>query len=129
VALGVAEPDWLQWLLFSVLSVVTLAFLRRPIMMKLAPAGSDRVDTLVGETATAAEDISLGSGSARRHLIVPSGFTATTSPAAVVMYTVPSGPITGDEYPASPTSTDHFGTRGTAAVEGTAIHPWLGPSA
>jgi len=60
VALGVAEPDWLQWLLFSVLSVVTLAFLRRPIMMKLAPAGSDRVDTLVGETATTAEDIPSG---------------------------------------------------------------------
>jgi membrane protein implicated in regulation of membrane protease activity len=60
VALGVAQPDWLQWLLFSLLSVVTLAFLRRPIMMKLTPAGSDRVDSLVGETATAAEDIPSG---------------------------------------------------------------------
>jgi inner membrane protein len=60
VAIGLAEADWLQWLLFSILSVVTLAFLRRPIMMRLAPAGSDRVDSLVGETATASEDIPSG---------------------------------------------------------------------
>lgn len=60
VAIGLAEADWLQWLLFSVLSVITLAFLRRPIMMRLAPPGGDRVDGLVGETATASEDIPTG---------------------------------------------------------------------
>ena len=60
VAIGLAEAAWLQWLLFSVLSVVSLAFLRRPIMTRFAPAGGDRVDSLVGETATATEDIPSG---------------------------------------------------------------------
>ena len=60
VAIGLAEPDWLQWLLFSLLSVGTLAFLRRPIMLKLSPAGGHQVDTLVGETAIVVEDIPSG---------------------------------------------------------------------
>jgi membrane protein implicated in regulation of membrane protease activity len=59
-ALGLVEADWLQWLLFSVLSIVTLVLLRRPIMMRLAPTGTDRVDNLVGETAIATEDIPSG---------------------------------------------------------------------
>ena len=59
-AVGVAQADWLQWLLFSVLSVLTLLFLRRPIMTKLAPPGGDRVDNLVGETAIVAEEIPPG---------------------------------------------------------------------
>jgi membrane protein implicated in regulation of membrane protease activity len=59
-ALGLVEADWLQWLLFSVLSIVTLVLLRGPIMMRLAPAGADRVDNLVGETAIATEDIPSG---------------------------------------------------------------------
>jgi inner membrane protein len=60
-AIDVAQADWLQWLLFSVLSVLAVVFLRRPIMLKLAPSVSDRVDSLVGETAIAAEDIPAGS--------------------------------------------------------------------
>ena len=59
-AVGLVDADWLQWLLFSVLSIVTLALFRRPIMMRLAPAGSDRVDNLIGETAIASEDIPSG---------------------------------------------------------------------
>jgi membrane protein implicated in regulation of membrane protease activity len=59
-ALGLVEKDWLQWLLFSVLSIGTLVLLRRPIMTRLAPAGTDRVDNLVGETAIATEDIPSG---------------------------------------------------------------------
>ena len=59
-AVGLVGVDWLQWLLFSVLSVVTLGLFRRPIMMRLAPASTDRVDNLVGETAIAAEDIPSG---------------------------------------------------------------------
>jgi len=57
---GLVDADWLQWLLFSVLSIVTLVLFRRPIMLRLAPAGTDRVDNLVGETAIAAEDIPSG---------------------------------------------------------------------
>jgi membrane protein implicated in regulation of membrane protease activity len=59
-AVGLVEADWLQWLLFSVLSIATLALFRRPIMMRLATAGTDRVDNLVGETAIATEDIPSG---------------------------------------------------------------------
>jgi membrane protein implicated in regulation of membrane protease activity len=60
VALGVVDADWLEWLLFSVLSVATLALFRRPIMMRLAPAASDRVDSLIGEIAITREDIPSG---------------------------------------------------------------------
>jgi inner membrane protein len=59
-AIGLVEADWLQWLLFSVLSIVTLVLFRRPIMMRLASTGSDRVDNLIGETAIATEDIPSG---------------------------------------------------------------------
>jgi hypothetical protein len=59
-AVGVVEADWLQWLLFSVLSIVTLALFRRPIMARLATSGTDRVDNLIGETAIATEDIPSG---------------------------------------------------------------------
>lgn len=59
-AIGLVEADWLQWLLFSVLSIVTLVLFRRPIVMRLASTGSDRVDNLIGETAIATEDIPSG---------------------------------------------------------------------
>jgi membrane protein implicated in regulation of membrane protease activity len=59
-AIGLVEADWLQWLLFSVLSIVTLVLFRRPILMRLASTGSDRVDNLIGETAIATEDIPSG---------------------------------------------------------------------
>jgi membrane protein implicated in regulation of membrane protease activity len=58
-AVGLVEADWLQWLLFSVLSI-TLAWFRRPIMARLAASGTDRVDNLIGETAIATEDIPTG---------------------------------------------------------------------
>jgi inner membrane protein len=57
VAIGAADADWLQWLLFSVVSVAALAIFRRPIQRRLAPAASAAVDNLVGETAIVAEDI------------------------------------------------------------------------
>ena len=59
-AVGLVEVDWLQWLLFSVLSIVTLALFRRPIMARLTTSGTDRVDNLIGETAIASEDIPSG---------------------------------------------------------------------
>ncbi len=59
-ALGLVEADWLQWLLFSLLSIAALLVFRRPIMARLAPAGTSRVENLVGETAIAAEDIPSG---------------------------------------------------------------------
>jgi membrane protein implicated in regulation of membrane protease activity len=51
-------PDWMQWLLFSILSIVALALFRRPLLRKLRLATqSKEVDSLVGETAAVLEDI------------------------------------------------------------------------
>jgi inner membrane protein len=61
VALGWAGPAWMQWLLFSVLSVALLALLRKPLQARL---GLDRrarpVDSIAGESALALEDIQVG---------------------------------------------------------------------
>jgi membrane protein implicated in regulation of membrane protease activity len=60
-ASGVAEPNWLQWLLFSVLSVASLLLFRNPLMRKLnLGAGAADIDTLAGETGTALDDMSAG---------------------------------------------------------------------
>ncbi len=57
-ALDLAGPAWLQLLLFSVLSIGSLALFRSPLMrwMQLDGPGRD-VDSLVGETATPLEEI------------------------------------------------------------------------
>ncbi len=66
-AFGVAGPPWMHWLLFSVFSVVSLAFLRKPLIERFSVKGqgpdSAAVDTdsIIGEIAVAAEDISSGS--------------------------------------------------------------------
>jgi len=50
---------WVQWLLFSVFAVVSLVFFRKPLMERFHLTGrhGKKVDSLVGETATAMEDI------------------------------------------------------------------------
>lgn len=55
---GAAGPVWFQLLLFSLLSVLSLQFFRSPLMrwMKLDREGVD-VDSLIGETAIATEDM------------------------------------------------------------------------
>jgi len=55
-------PAWVPWLLFSVFSAVSLAFFRKPLMekFKLSGKSSHKVDSLVGETALALEDIAAG---------------------------------------------------------------------
>jgi membrane protein implicated in regulation of membrane protease activity len=59
--LGLAEPVWVQWLLFSVLSVASLVFFRNPLMKKMnLGAGAADIDTLAGETATALDDMGAG---------------------------------------------------------------------
>ena len=59
--LDLAGPMWFQFLLFSVISVVSLLLFRSPLirLMKLDGSGSD-VDTMVGETAVPLEDIAPG---------------------------------------------------------------------
>jgi membrane protein implicated in regulation of membrane protease activity len=55
---GVAGPAWLQLLLFSGVSIVSLMFFRKPLLRWLNLEGPGRsVDSLVGETAVALEDI------------------------------------------------------------------------
>src|SRR6187549_1678666 len=50
--IGAAGPVWVQLLLFSIISVISLLFFRSPMLrwMKL-DKGGDNVDSLVGETA------------------------------------------------------------------------------
>jgi membrane protein implicated in regulation of membrane protease activity len=56
-----AGPIWLQLVLFSAISVVSLLFFRGPLLrwMKLDQPGKD-VDTLVGDIAVPLEDIPAG---------------------------------------------------------------------
>lgn len=58
---GIAGPPWLQLLLFSVVSVLSLLFFRSPLLrwMKMDKGGAD-VDSLVGETAIVKQDIPAG---------------------------------------------------------------------
>ena len=56
--LGIAGPLWFQVLLFSAISIGSLLFFRRPLLrwMNLDGPGVD-VDSLVGQTAIALEDM------------------------------------------------------------------------
>jgi len=62
VWLGASGPGWVQWLLFSVLSVVSLLVLRGPLLRRIAPRQRESlaVDSLVGEVAVALEDLPPG---------------------------------------------------------------------
>jgi hypothetical protein len=62
VGFGVAEPVWLQWLLFSILSIVSLVTLRGPILrrMRKGTQGAPSVDSLVGEAVVLLEDVAPG---------------------------------------------------------------------
>jgi membrane protein implicated in regulation of membrane protease activity len=57
-AVGLTGPLWLQFLLFSIISVLSLLLFRNPLlrMMKLDGPGAD-VDSLVGDTAMPLDDI------------------------------------------------------------------------
>lgn len=58
---GLAGPVWVQLLLFSILSVMSLQFFRSPFLrwMKLDRASPD-IDSLVGETGVTLDDIAAG---------------------------------------------------------------------
>ena len=56
--LGIAGPLWMQWVLFSVLALLALAVLRKPLQARLNVDGKHKaVDKLTGETATAQTDM------------------------------------------------------------------------
>lgn len=55
---GLAGPQWVEWLLFSVISIAALLLFRRPLLTRFRLSVSDKdIDSLVGETAMALEDI------------------------------------------------------------------------
>jgi membrane protein implicated in regulation of membrane protease activity len=60
--LDVAGPPWLQWLLFSGVSVSFVLLLRRPLLarVKPPPRALPPIDSLLGEVATLLEDLPPG---------------------------------------------------------------------
>ncbi|MBI1792139.1 MAG: NfeD family protein [Acidobacteria bacterium] len=61
VAAGVSAEAWVQWLLFSGLSILALLLFRRPLLEKVrrsTPSGE--VDSLVGQAAVAMDEIGGG---------------------------------------------------------------------
>jgi len=60
-ATGLAATNWMQWLLFPVLSIASLLLFRNPLMRMLnLGGGAADIDTLAGETGTAVDDIGAG---------------------------------------------------------------------
>jgi membrane protein implicated in regulation of membrane protease activity len=57
--LGVAGPDWMQWLLFSIGSVVSLVLFREKLVRRSRGAG-EQPGGLVGEVAALLEDLPPG---------------------------------------------------------------------
>lgn len=62
VALGVAGPEWVQWLMFSLLSVASLLGFRRRLVNRFngSAAGGHKLDSLVGEVAVLTDDLAPG---------------------------------------------------------------------
>lgn len=58
-AIGLAGPFWLQWLVFTILSVTLLLAFRRPILRMMNP-DTGPVDSLVGQVAVTLEPIPPG---------------------------------------------------------------------
>jgi membrane protein implicated in regulation of membrane protease activity len=59
--LGLSGPPWLQWLLFSGISVTFVLLLRRPLLARVKPARAlPPIDSLLGEVATLLEDLPPG---------------------------------------------------------------------
>jgi membrane protein implicated in regulation of membrane protease activity len=59
--LGIAGPLWFQLLLFSVFSVGSLLLFRGRLMRRIDPGvGTDDMDSLVGDTGIALEEIAPG---------------------------------------------------------------------
>jgi membrane protein implicated in regulation of membrane protease activity len=59
-AMGWDGPAWAEWLVFTVLSVASLAFFREPLMRRFSLAAGKPVDRMEGETAVVTEDVTPG---------------------------------------------------------------------
>ena len=56
---GLAGPEWVQWLIFSLVSIVSLALFRRPLLRVLRINERKSMDTMIGETARAMDAIEI----------------------------------------------------------------------
>jgi hypothetical protein len=59
-ALGWSGPGWAEWLVFTVLSVASLALFREPLMRRFNLKAGKPVDQLAGERALVTEDVTPG---------------------------------------------------------------------
>ena len=57
---GAIERDWVQWVLFPALALISLAVFRRPLLEWLRGRDADAVDSLIGEIAVPADTIEPG---------------------------------------------------------------------
>ena len=55
--LGLVSTPWLEWVLFTGLSVALLALVRARVLRSLGTTASSKVDSLIGETAIVLDDI------------------------------------------------------------------------
>lgn len=62
VWLGPHLPDWLQWCLFGLFSVLSVTFLRGPLLQRIMPVRREdlAVDSLLGEVAVPLQDMAPG---------------------------------------------------------------------
>jgi membrane protein implicated in regulation of membrane protease activity len=62
VGIRAVQASWLQWLLFTALSIISLLLFRKPLLewMRRGETPQAPVDTLVGETAVLTEDLPTG---------------------------------------------------------------------
>jgi inner membrane protein len=56
---GVSGPPAMQWVLFSVISVVSLMLFRKPLLARIKQRSGEDIDRLEAEPATAMEDIAV----------------------------------------------------------------------
>jgi membrane protein implicated in regulation of membrane protease activity len=60
VGMDVVQAEWLQWLLFSILAVLSLLLLRRPLIHSTQAHPPQVMDSMVGESAILLEELQPG---------------------------------------------------------------------
>jgi membrane protein implicated in regulation of membrane protease activity len=60
VGMDVVQAEWLQWLLFSILAVLSLLLLRRPLIHSTQGHPPQVMDSMVGESAILLEELQPG---------------------------------------------------------------------
>jgi membrane protein implicated in regulation of membrane protease activity len=57
---GIVQSVWMEWLLFSVLAIVSLLLFRGPLLRMTKNSPTHAVDTMVGESALLLDDLPPG---------------------------------------------------------------------